>query len=559
MTRRSWLLPDVIADADLQRIGDFPPLHAQILFRRGHRSREAVARFLAPGSSSGWGDSSLQGMEAAVDRLLAARRAGEKVVIFGDYDADGVTATAILLDVLSGLGWDVSHYIPNRFHEGYGLSEAALREVAASHPAVLVTVDCGIRSVSEVAWAQDRGLDVIVTDHHQPGEELPPARAVINPRRRDETYPFTDLAGSGVAYKLAQAVCRALERPDPADAVDLVALGTIADLAPLVGENRDLVAAGLERMNRDPRPGIAALVSASGLRAGAVTSSVVGFALGPRLNAAGRLLSADLALSLLRATTAGEAEPRARALDDLNRERQRLTQETLEQARTMILAEGDLPSVLMAGSDAFPEGVVGLAAARLVEEFHRPAIVATIGEAVIRGSARSIPEFPITEALDACRGFLLRYGGHAGAAGFAMEKERWRPFQEALRDRARNAFAGGMPAPVLHVDAVAGPDDLREDLMRFLERLEPCGNGNPRPLFLLRDAEVVQARRVGAEGRHLKLTVRAGRRMWDAIAFRQSGGAGVGTRLDLALYLERNEFMGVPTLQLNVADLRPSA
>ncbi|HEX9681386.1 MAG TPA: DHH family phosphoesterase, partial [Anaerolineales bacterium] len=299
MTRRTWLLPDAIADADLRRIGDYPPLHAQILFRRGHRSPDAVARFLAPAASPGSGDTSLQGMEAAVDRLLAARRTGGKVVIFGDYDADGVTATVILLDVLSELGWDVSHYIPNRFHEGYGLSEAALREIAASNPAVVVTVDCGIRSLSEVAWAQARGLDVIITDHHQPGEELPAARAVINPRRRDETYPFTDLAGSGVAYKLAQAVCRAVASPDPAHALDLVALGTIADLAPLVGENRDLVAGGLIRTNREPRPGIAALVAVAGLRAGAVTSSAIGFALGPRLNAAGRLQSADLALSLL--------------------------------------------------------------------------------------------------------------------------------------------------------------------------------------------------------------------------------------------------------------------
>ncbi|MGH2626732.1 MAG: single-stranded-DNA-specific exonuclease RecJ [Anaerolineales bacterium] len=488
MTRRTWILPDPIAEADLERLGDHPPLHAQILFRRGHRSPQAVARFLAPGAAPDIGDTSLQGMAAAVDRLLAARRTGEGVVIFGDYDADGVTATAILLDVLQGLGWNASHYIPNRFHEGYGLSEAALREVAATRAGLVVTVDCGIRSLAEVAWAQARGLDVIVTDHHQPGEELPPARAVINPRRRDETYRFLDLAGSGVAYKLGQAVCRAVGQPDPHDALDLVAMGTIADLAPLVGENRDLVAEGLIRTNRKARPGIAALAAASGLRPGAVTASTIGFALGPRLNAAGRLLSADLALSLLRAKTTSEAEPHARTLDDLNRERQRLTQVTLEQAREMIVREGELPPVLIAGSADFPEGVVGLAAARLVEEFHRPAIVATIGETVIRGSARSIPEFPITEALDACRGYLLRYGGHATAAGFAIEKDRWRAFQEALQDKARVAFGGGMPVPVLHVDAVAGPDDLREDLMRFLERLEPCGNGNPHPLFLLRDA-----------------------------------------------------------------------
>lgn len=559
MTRRRWLLPEPIPDADLERLGAFPRLHAQLLFRRGHRSPEAVARFFAPGESPENEGASLQGTEPAVDRMLAARQKGETLVIFGDYDADGVTATAILLDVLQGLGWKATHYIPNRFHEGYGLSEAALREVAASQATLVVTVDCGIRSLSEVAWAQAHGLDMIVTDHHQPGDELPPARAVINPRRRDETYPFRDLAGSGVAYKLAQAVCLALGQPAPDHALDLVALGTIADLAPLVEENRDLVALGLRRTNQKARPGIAALAAASGLRPGAVTASTIGFALGPRLNAAGRLSSADLALALLRARTLGEAEPHARTLDDLNRERQRLTQQTLEAARKMILEQGALPAVLMASSPEFPEGVVGLAAARLVEEFHRPAIVATVGETVVRGSARSIPEFPITEALDTCRSFLLRYGGHATAAGFAIEKARWGPFSEALQERARTAFGGAMPVPVLEVDAVAAPDDLREDLMGFLERLEPCGNGNPRPLFLLRAAEVLRSRRVGAEGRHLKLTVRSGRRIWDAIAFRQTEDVGVGRRLDLVFHLERNEYMGIPTLQLNVVDLRPAA
>lgn len=556
---RVWRFPDPIPESELRKVGAFPALYAQLLHRRGLRTPEETALFLDPRALGDMRGQSLLGTVAAVARLLQARERGQRVVVFGDYDADGVTATAILEESLGGWGWHVGHYIPNRFDEGYGLNLPAMKELADSGVAVVISVDCGIRSLEEVAWAQDHGVDVIVTDHHQPGPELPRAMAVINPRQPGETYPFVDFAGAGVAYKLAQAVAAALEAPEPEGVLDLVALGTIADLASLTGENRTLVARGLERMNRATRVGLAALVAATGAKAGPLTATSVGYVLGPRLNAAGRLESAELALDLLLETNPKLAEGKARKLDDLNRERQRLTRETTDRAREILLAEADLPPILIAAAPEFPEGVVGLAASRLVEEFHRPAIVATPADGVVRGSARSIVEFPITAALDQCREFLLRYGGHTVAAGFSLSQDRWPSFCEAMLRLAGAAFAGGMPSAEIRIDAVAAPDDLREDLLQFLDRLEPCGSGNSRPLLALRGAEVLRVRRVGIDQRHLKLTLRGGKRIWDAIAFRQPAEVGDGMRLDVAFYLERNEYLGVPSLQLNVQDLREAS
>ena len=554
--QRVWRFPDPIPESELRKVGAFPALQAQLLHRRGLRSPLETARFLDPGTLEDRHGVSLLGMAAAVARLLQARERGERVIVFGDYDADGVTSTAILEESLAGWGWNVGHYIPNRFDEGYGLNLPAMKELADSGVAVVITVDCGIRSVEEVAWAQDHGVDIIVTDHHQPGPQLPGAMAVINPRQPGETYPFVDFAGAGVAYKLAQSVAAALGAPEPEAVLDLVALGTIADLASLTGENRSLVARGLERMNRAPRIGVAALVAAIGGKAGPLTAASVGYVLGPRLNAAGRLESAELALGLLLESNPKLAEGKARKLDDLNRDRQRLTRETTDRAREIVLAEPDLPPILIAAAPEFPEGVVGLAASRLVEEFHRPAMVATPADGIVRGSARSIVEFPITPALDKCREFLLRYGGHTVAAGFSVSQDQWPAFCEAMQRLARATFAGGMPAAEIRIDAEAAPDDLREELLQFLDRLEPCGSGNPRPLLALRGAEVLRVRRVGSDQRHLKLTLRGGQRIWDAIAFRQPAEVGDGMRLDVAFYLERNDYLGVPSLQLNVQDLR---
>ncbi|MFQ5923698.1 MAG: single-stranded-DNA-specific exonuclease RecJ [Anaerolineales bacterium] len=414
MTNKRWIRPEPPQ-------GDFGTrLTARILERRGLTNERQIEAFLSRQYERETDPFQLSDMDWAIDRLQAVRRAGERVVVYGDYDADGITATALLTDVLSSLGLETGWYIPNRFTEGYGLNESALAEIHKGGAAVVVSVDCGIRSNEIVESANELGLDVIITDHHLPGPELPSALAVINPNRKDDHYPFKGLAGVGLAYKLAQGLIQSSGGADLEKYLDLVAVGTVADLAPLIDENRYLVGAGIEQLNATARPGLRALSEFAGYGQGSITSSSIGFGLGPRINAAGRLADASLAVQLLLATEGSEAWEHARKLDRLNRERQQLTNETLERARTLAQEQPQSGDLLVAADDEFHEGVIGLVAGRLVEEFYRPALVARIEGNVLRGSARSIPEFHITEALQACDELLLRFGGHAQAAGFSL-------------------------------------------------------------------------------------------------------------------------------------------
>lgn len=559
-----WLLPEPVPAEVDAALGAYAPLERQILVRRGVHSLEQADLFLKGGEPETGDPFLLLGMEEAASRLLQAARRGEPVVVYGDYDADGVTATALLVEVLGGLGARVSAYIPNRFDEGYGLHEDALTVLHHQGARVVVSVDCGIRSVREAEHARALGLDLILTDHHHPGADLPPAFAVINPRLPGDPYPFKELAGVGLAYKLAQALRRQSGGPDPEEHLDLLAVGTIADLAPLQGENRHLVSEGLKRLNGEGgssamRPGFRALIRVSGYEPGRVTATAVGFGLGPRLNAAGRLESADKALRLLTTRDPAEAESLAHDLDAANRERQRLTRVTVERARLLGLGPGPIPALIFAAHAEFNAGVVGLAAGRLTEEYYRPAIVASIGEETTRASARSIPGVHITEMLDACADLLVQHGGHAVAAGFTVRNENLEIVVERLRSSANATLGGSDPRPRLEIDAEARFADLDGALMTFIERLEPCGIGNPVPVFASREVTVVQRRAVGSDGSHLKLTLREGGRIFDAIAFRQGHLAeALPTRVDVAYQLERNLYMGVETPQLNVQDIRPS-
>ncbi len=497
-------------------------------------------------------------MDRAVERLQTARQAKERVVVFGDYDADGTTATALLTGVLRSLGLDTGWYIPNRFTEGYGLNQTALSELRLKGTALVVTVDCGIRSNEIIETATSAGLDIIVTDHHLPGPELPPALAVIDSNREDDRYPFKGLAGVGLAYKLAQGLIQSSGGIDPAEQLDLLAVGTIADLAPLIDENRHLVAAGIERLNTATRPGLRALAEFAGYRQGSISATSIGFGLGPRLNAAGRLADARIAVELLLDKEGSEAWESAGKLDRLNRERQELTIEALELARSLALERPQSDDLLVATDPGFHEGVVGLAAGRLVEEFYRPALVARIEEDVLRGSARSIPEFHITEALEACSDLLLRFGGHAQAAGFLLLAENHDAFVSKMSKLASERLSGLDLRPHLEIDADLDFSELDDELMSFIDRLQPCGQGNPYPVFSTSGVELLSKRTVGKGGRHLKLTVRQSERVFDAIAFgfgKQIGA--LSNSLEMAYRLERNEFRGVVSLQLNVQDLRP--
>ena len=565
--KKHWQVAPPAPPSHIARFPHLHPITIQILYNRGLTDPADVTTFLN-GEGSETNPFALKGMNTAVTRLRQALRAGESIVVYGDFDADGVTATVLLVQTLRALGGNVCPYIPHRVEEGYGLHKEALTQLARRGVHVIVTVDCGVRSLEEIAHANQQGLDVIVTDHHSVGPQLPKAVAVIDPKRPDSHYPFSELAGVGVAFRLAQAMLRSnCQTPvttkevhlEEEDLLDLVALGTVADLAPLVGENRTLVHRGLTRINRMERPGIEALCRHSRLKAGKIDTAAIGYALGPRLNAAGRLAHAKTAYQLLETKYPTEAERLAEKLDQLNRERRQITFEAQEQARQLALTTADDAPLLFAAAPDFLAGIVGLVASRLVEEFYRPAVVVEIGEQVSRGSARSIPEFHVTRALDSCADLLVRHGGHAAAAGFTVANENLDRLAVELRRLASEQLAGVEPAPILSVDVEVELSQMSSELQQELTKLEPCGYANPYPLFLSRNTRVQRRRAVGNGGRHLKLTLFDGRITWDGIAFRQGEWAGKLTdRVDIVYHLETNEWNGQQRLQLNIQDIRPA-
>jgi single-stranded-DNA-specific exonuclease len=563
---KRWILPSTVPP---EHRNSFPHLHeavVQILYNRNIRQPEQIQALMyqeAPLHDPFL----LQGMDVAVARIARAIRDGERIAVYGDFDADGVTATALLTQTLQALGAIVAPYIPHRVDEGYGLNISALDNLAGRGASLIVTVDCGIRSFTEVAHSNRLGLDIIVTDHHSVGSKLPPALTVINPKQSGCQYPFKGLAGVGIAFKLAQALLKTVAPPaggtqplHEEHLLGLVALGTVADIVPLTGENRSLVQRGLRELNAPKRQGLQSLLTSAGVKPGRVNSMAIGFMLGPRINAAGRLQSAMLAYHLLMTRDPERASHYASQLDHLNRERQRLTIEATEQARTQVLDEsGSVPYLLFAVSPSFKSGIVGLVASNLTEEFYRPSIVVEQGDEESRASCRSIPEFHITHALDTCAELLVRHGGHKMAAGLTVRNENLPALQERLQAIAGQKLAEADLVPKLQVDAelTLGPDLYA--LYDQLARLEPFGEGNPEPVFVTRELQVGQQRAVGADSQHLSLTVRNGGAWWNAIAFRRGKEAGqLPERIDLAYHLDMNEWNGQKRLQLVVQDWRPS-
>ncbi len=575
-SEKRWNIALQIPPSVLAALREFHPVIAQVLYNRGQDTPEKARAFLDGGDGALHNPFALHGMAQAVERIRRAIKRGEQIVVYGDFDADGVTSTALLVQALRALGAHVEPYIPHRVDEGYGLNFEALRTLHQQGTSLVVTVDCGIRSVEEVAYGQRLGLDLIVTDHHSVGEALPPAVAVIDPkidtRRRLEEgrtngYPEDMLAGVGVAYKLAQALFSVAEsqdrRPPPLrldDLLDLVALGTVADLVPLDRlENRELVRRGLQVLNRAQRPGVYELMEVAGVRPEQCNATSIGFMLGPRINAAGRLDSAMIAYELLSTQDMARASELAQHLQALNVERQELTLQAVEVAREQAFDSGqDLP-LIFATSSGFRPGIVGLVAGRLCEEFYRPAVVVQQGETESRGSCRSIDEFDITDALDECADLLVRHGGHAQAAGFTVLNENLPKLRERLMQLAAERLDGEDLRPSLDVDAEVPFDQLTETLADELRRLEPTGAGNDAPLFVTRGVRVVEARRVGQEGKHLRLRLSNGVQFLDGIAFKFGDWAErLEGMMDIAYHLEINEWNGRRRPQLNIQDLRPA-
>jgi len=542
------------------------PLAAGVLAGRGYGAPAEAEAFLAARLQDLPDPTSMKGMEAAVARLVRAVEGGEKIACYGDYDVDGVTSTALLAGFLRAAGAEVVTYVPHRLVEGYGLNVAAVEKLAAAGVHLLVTLDCGITAAAEVRAATALGVDAVVVDHHTVPVELPAAAAILNPHQAGCGYPSKDLAAVGVTFALAMALRRALRergrfgaaRPEPnlRDALDLVALGTVADVVPLVGANRILVRWGLEVLARSRRPGVRALKKVAGIAEGTpVSAGQVGFRLGPRINAAGRLDDAGRGVRLLLSADPREADALAAELDRENQARQEIERRILEQATEDALARvraGERGLVL--ARDGWHAGVVGIVASRIAERFHRPAVLVALSEGEGKGSGRSVEGFHLYDALAACAPHLSRFGGHRHAAGLTVERGRLDAFRAAFEAEARARLAEEDLVPRCRIDGWVAEGDVTARAAEDLARLGPFGAGHPEPVFALRGA-ASRARTVGAEGAHLKLAL--GR--LDAIGF------GMGERLaacagplEAAFTIGFDEWDGARRLQLKLRDVRPT-
>ena len=551
--------------AAAERLADagYPYLVSGVLASRGVECAEDAAEFLTQETSLTYSPFLMRDMDKAVERIAQAVAAGERIAIFGDYDVDGITATCIMVDYLKSRGADVLHYIPRRIEDGYGLSRDAIEGLRKGGATLLVTVDCGITGVEEVAFARSIGMDVVVTDHHECKETLPVACAVVDPRRGDCEYPFKHLAGCGVALKLVLA----LGGPDREEALfsrycTLAAVGTVADVMQMTGENRTIVSRGLATLDRSDFIGLHALLKEAGLAGREISSVQIGFVLAPRINAAGRMGAADMAADLLLCQDPAQAEELAKALCALNRERQCVEQTIYSQAEEMIeqLPEEERRALVLA-SDTWHQGVVGIVASRLSEKYSRPSFMIHLNGGVGKGSCRSWGGFNLFAALENCKDLLLGFGGHELAAGFTIQEENIPAFRQRMNDYARSFQGGAAPVSVLDVDvAITHPSAVTLEELEALSALEPYGSGNARPVFCLLGATLLRTQNVG-QNRHLKLRLGKGSAQFDGIFFStvaEDCGCRPGDRVDAAFYLQVNEFRGSRTVQLQMVDLRPS-
>lgn len=549
------------------------PLLAQCLLNRGLSEPEQIQRFLAPRLKQLADPFLLPDMRAAVDRLLAGRAQGEPLVIFGDYDADGVTATALLIEVLGGLGWTVHHYLPHRMDEGYGLSLAAVENCLSRFPVrLLLAVDCGSTAVETIARLRARGVDVIVLDHHQLGPQRPAATALVNPQAgpvEGSCGPaFRELCSVGLAFKLAHALVkegRGIGLPGAATfdlrpLLDLVALGTVADLVPLTGENRILVNCGLERLHATQRVGLRALIEVAGVR-GRIGTYEVGFQLAPRLNAAGRLETAEDALQLLLTRDPTEAAALAESLDAQNRERQTLERGIAEQVIAAVRARFNPAThyVIVEGDQSWHIGVVGIVASRVVQEFYRPTIILGGDADAWRGSGRSIEGFDLAAALRECSDLLLRHGGHAMAAGLSIQPDNVDALRARLNALARRNLAQHPLQPILRLDAEVRLGELTVPRLQELEQLQQTGLGNPPVQLCARNVGHHRpVQRIGPDQRHAKLWVEDGSGVREAVLWGAGDGPLPVGRFDLAFVPQLNSFNDTLSVQLKVLDWRPA-
>ena len=533
-------------------------LVAQLLYNRGIKV-EGIEPFLSVDRRLEGNPFLLPDVSPAVNRIYKAVRTREKIAVYGDFDVDGVTSIVILVEGLSRLGAQVIPYIPDRIKEGHGLKLPALEKLHAQGISLIITVDCGVTDVKEVKGAQDMGMDMIITDHHMPPRSLPRAVAVVDPKRKDSVYPFLDLAGAGVAFKLLQALFHKDSREKwLTGLLDLVVLATVTDLVALVGENRYLVKEGLKELNNSSRVGIQEMVKLAGLKLGELDAEDISWVLGPRLNAAGRMNNASASYRLLTTQSSEEARLLAQELEIKNTERQKLTNEVLSRAKERLTAKSDLP-LLVESDESYSVGVIGLVAGKLADEFYKPAIIVNLGAESCQGSCRSIAEFDIVSALAECHDLLVAYGGHPMAAGFTVARRNLAQLEQKLVNMAADQLSHLELHPELVIDAELPLATFSGETFNLIQNLSPFGRGNPHPTFLTRQVDVIECRNFGNQGEWLRLKLKQGNITWQAVDFEShKKPQEVPSPVDVVYNLEKSRWSGEEVLRLNLLDFAPS-
>ena len=549
--------------SELSKELNISPILAQLLINRGIREVLSARRFLKADLKDLRDPYLFQDMDKAVDKILRTINNHERILIYGDYDVDGVTSVALLFSILKEFTSNLYYYIPNRFQEGYGLNEEAIDIAFKNNIKLIITVDCGISSISEVERANNYGIDVIVTDHHQPQKDLPSAIAIINPKC-DASYPFKELAGVGVSFKVAQALYSKLgkNQDDLQNLLDYVALGSIADSVPIIDENRILIKYGLKTLNQTKKEGLKALIMESGVNYGNLGTKEVNFVLAPRINAAGRLDDSKLALELLLTDSEYKAAYLSRKLSEINKHRQEIGDNILREAREFasIQVKEEDNKVLVLASENWNQGVIGIIASRLVDEFNRPAIIISKKDGIAKGSGRSIKGFHLYNVLESCQDILINFGGHELAAGITIESNKIPEFKSRINEISQDFIKEDDLSPELKIDAQILLNNINFGLVKDINTLEPFGTGNPQPVFCSYKNIISDWRMVGEKREHLKIKIKEEHRTLEGIGFKLSK---IGNQIfpgnkvvDLAFNIELNSWNGTENVQLNIKDIK---
>ena len=545
---------------ELKKSYNLNDLIATILVNRNITKKEDVEKFLNPTRNDFYNPFLMTDMEKAVDRILIAIKNKEKVTIYGDYDVDGITSITVLKSFLKDVGLEVDTYIPNRIDEGYGLNKKAIEKIKENGCQLMITVDCGISGIEEVEYANSLGIETIVTDHHEVGDVLPNALAVVDNKRKDSTYPFRELAGVGVAFKLIQAIGIKLELKEEEylKYLDIVAVGTISDIVPLVDENRVITKLGLKLIRQTKNIGLKSIINSSGYSK--IDSNTISFGVAPRINACGRMGKAEEALKLLLSKNLNEAQELTRKLNDHNRERQdiekRIFEDAIKQIEEKSLANNR--TIVVAGQN-WHHGVIGIVSSKITDMYFKPSILLCLEDGIGKGSGRSVPGFDLHEALTKCLDTIDKFGGHAMAVGITVKEDKIPEFKEEFEKIAIDSHIEEI-MPIINIDAKVNLSNINREMVESLKQLEPCGEGNKMPIFVFKNLRIDSIRAL-SEGKHLKMTLKDNNTIISSIGFnigKMAEDYKIGDRIDVVGVLEINSFNGVDNLQINIKDIMKS-